>query len=557
MLGTALRVAAVLAGTAATSLAQQREDLVLVLRSLLPLMPPELQVDAPRASAFEAMPDLDLALDTRGERNLPDWVIGVLRERHLAAINDGTLRVELAAGGDSPGPFDQRIVFQGKRDKVQAAVAEFDAMGKMLGRPIEVRALHLPLPAGALPATVWDPATTGKRLQDATPLWSARGVTRSGGTLRLADLEARGALGDYSVEVAERARIADPHVLQVFAGLAASLSVHTLTGDDLQLSGSWLASRPNALHQQSTEVDGITLDQPEHRTTYASFSGAILSGGALAVAFRGGAFGPDGGLLVVTARYLAPPASDPAPDFLLRPVTAFLAAPSPPLPHRLAWPIGSDDDGPPFRRMERDGGFTESALLGLLPTQLGDVELSGGVLLARGDAPVTLGCNRLLAQLAAEVRTIEWHSSVVDDTEPASTIELVQPTLAGRTAAAFLGTERPLIRDFQVEIASRSSIAAPMVSIARSGLWFLANVDQVGDGWHVAGTWSVATHGAPRLRRFAEERPLDVQLTDYRTTTLPWDAAMPAGHAHELGQAPPLRPDGKPSRVRVSLTPRP
>lgn len=64
-------------------------------------------------------------------------------------------------------------------------------------------------------------------------------------------------------------------------------------------------------------------------------------------------------------------------------------------------------------------------------------------------------------------------------------------------------------------------------------------------------------HGAPRPRGFADERPLDVQLTDYRTTTLPWDGAMPAGHEHELGQAPPLRPDGKHSRVRVSLTPRP
>lgn len=557
MLGTALRVAAVLAGTAATSLAQQREDLVLVLRSLLPLVPPELQVDAPRASAFEAMPELDTSLDSRGERNLPDWVIGVLRERHLAAINDGSLRLELAAGGDAPGPFDHRLAFQGKRDKVQAAVAEFDAMARMLGRPIEVRALHLPLAAGALPATVWDPATTGRRLQDATAIWSARGVTRSGGTLRLADLSARGTLADYSVEVAERARIADPHVLQAFAGLAANLSVHTLTGDDLQLSGSWLASRPEALHQQSTEVDGITLDQPEHRTTFASFSGAILSGGALAVACRGGAFGRDGCLLVVTARYLAPPASDPAPDFLLRPVTAFLAAPSPPLPSRLAWPIGKDDDGPLFRRMERDGGFTESALLALLPAQLGSVELFGGVLLARGDAPVTLGCSRLLAQLAAEVRTIEWHSMVVDDTDPAGAFELVQPTLAGHTAAAFLGTERPLIRDYQVEIASRASIAVPVVSVARSGLWLEAIGDQVGDGWHVTGAWSVATHGAPRLRRFAEERPLDLQLTDYRTTTLPWDGTMPAGHDHELGQAPPLGPDGRQSRVRVALTPRP
>ncbi len=133
-------------------------------------------------------------------------------------------------------------------------------------------------------------------------------------------------------------------------------------------------------------------------------------------------------------------------------------------------------------------------------------------------------------------------------------LELVQPLLGGRATAAFVGTERALVRDYEVEIASRSTAGNPVIGVARSGLWLATTAHEQGGSWHVTGSWSLAAHDEPRLHVHAETQPLLLHVPDYRTTTLPWDATMPLDLDHVLGQGPAWTTNGAPTQVTVRLT---
>jgi hypothetical protein len=570
MLGTALRVAVALASVAATSSAQQREsngtpaDPIVRTRSLAPLAPPHAQRSAPRASAMprQVDPTAMLPLDTPGEARAPDWVVELLQQRHRGALDDGSLRIELGGGattddGRVRAQWQSTVVFAGDRQRVDAAVRDFDALLAIVGRPIEVSVHRLPLADGALPACLWDPATTSKQLQATPPLWTSRAHTRSGAELRLGDQELRGVVADLDVEVAERVTIFDPKVDAAFAGLLADLTVHALPGEGLQLRGSWLLSEPVSSLAMPIGTDRPSVDLPEHRTAYVSFAGTILSGGALVVSGRGGPLGPAGFQLVVSARYLAPPAAEAGPDLLVRPVGAFLAGSSAPQLRGLAWRLPGVDL-PQFAQHDADGGLNPTELLRLLQGQQpGGVELFDGILIARGDVAANPRCNRLLAQLAADMATARLVSRVATDAAGAAgaadAIELAQPVLGGHGAAAFVGRERMLIRDFEVEIAARAAASNPVLDTARSGLWLCVLPLANGPTWHVSGNWSLARHGAPRPHEHDEVELVVLHQTDVRTTTLPWQAPMPLDQDHVLGNGPAWADNGPPTTLRVRL----
>lgn len=577
MLGTALRVAVALTSVAATSSAQQREgngapvDPIVRTRSLAPLAPPHVQRSSPRASAMPRLAENTamLPLDTPNEAEPADWVVEVLQQRHRSAIDDGSLRLELGGAattddGRVRARVQSTLVFAGERQRVDAAVRDFDALLAIVGRPIEVSVHRLPLADGALPACQWDPATTSKQLQATPPLWTSRAHTRSGAELRLGDQELRGVVADLDVEVAERATIFDAKVDAAFAGLLADLTVHALPGEGLQLRGSWLLSEPVASLAMPIGTDRPSVDLPEHRTAYASFAGTILSGGALVVSGRGGPLGPAGFQLVVSARYLAPPAADAGPDLLVRPVGAFLTGASALQPRGIAWRLPGVDVLQ-FAQQDDDGGLQPAELLRLLHGQQpGSAELFDGILVARGDVAANPRCNRLLAQLAADMATARLLSRVA--TDPAAgaagaehaaggdAIELAQPVLGGHSTAAFVGRERMLIRDFEVEIAARAAASNPVLDTARSGLWLCVLPLANGPTWHVAGSWSLARHGAPRQHEHGEVQPVVLHQTDVRTTTLPWQAPMPLDQEHVLGNGPAWADNGTPTTLRVRLS---
>jgi hypothetical protein len=300
--------------------------------------------------------------------------------------------------------------------------------------------------------------------------------------------------------------------------------------------------------EQAVGKDQASVDLPQHRTAWISFAGCIASGGAIVVAGRGDPAGPAGFVLAVGARYLAPPAGDLASDTLVRPVGALLRG-APVAEPQLSWP-GPGDDSSPFPIGELDPGLASADLLVLLEAPTGSA-VHGGVLVQQGDADACRRSDLALQQLFASLRTVTLHSRVGSDAGGA--LELVQPLLADRAAGAFVGRERAILRDHEVEISTKAQASNPVIGIAYSGLWLHAIVARAGAGWHVAGSWSVAMHDEPRLREHLEKPPMTMQLVDYRQTTLPWDALMTPDQEHVLGDGPSWKKDGPATSVSVRL----
>ena len=554
-----IRVAAALFGAASATLAQQGEERVLVLRSLAPFATPALQLAEPIATALpgDQANDAPLALDAAGDADPARWLLGLLEQRHRTAIAEGRLQLRqsrepvFAKGeqvGERTGPM---LVLQGTSAAVEACNRELDAIAAVIARPIEVTAYRLPLRDGELPATVWNSSALQQALRDTPPLWTTRAHTRSGGALRLGQERGIGHLRDLDTEVAEKASITDPKVDIAFAGARATLIADSLGGEQILLRGSWLLSELAAMHEQQVGK-GVTVDLPEHRTALVTFAGRVDSGGALVVAGRGGPIGPDGFVLVVTARYLAPPPGDLAPDLAVRPVGAFLSAPTLGRP-AIEW-RRPGDDSPVFPTDAPTTSLRPTDLLELLAARgPAEVELEHGMLIVHGDFATCRRADTMLQQLAASLRPLTWQVRVT--AEGSAPLELVQPTLGNHAAAAFVGSERAVVRDQEVEIAAKASSANPVIGIARSGLAFGGTASPAGDQTsYVDATWTMSVHSAPRERQHADAAaPMTMQLIDYRTVVLPWQTLMATGPLHELGTGPAWVAGGPTTAISARL----
>lgn len=549
-----LRIATALLGAAAATSAQQGDAPTTSVRSLLPFALPSLQRGDAVTTALpdDRRGDAPFGLSAGGYAEPPTWLLPLLEQRHRDAIDAGRLRLSMVGddGKRTGERLGDRLLLNGRRSDVDACNRELDMIAAQIGRPIEVTAWQLPLPDGPLPSTTWTAARLQQAMQQTTPLWTVRGRTRSGGALRLASERGRSHLRDIDVEVAEKSHISDPKLDVVFAGARATLVAHALPGDELVLSGSWLLSEPVAMHEQpiGSGPNSETVDLPEHRTAMATFAGRIGSGGALVVAGRGGPVGPDGFLLVVAARYLSPPPGEVAPDLLVRPVTALLQWPMLRRP-QLEWRRpGQDEDPFPAQQV----GLTRSDLEALLPLRPdAEVTVTNQLVVVSGNAEACRLVDTMLQQQTAAIRPAAWQ--VRATAAGGKPLELVQPILNDRAAAAFVGRERAVVHDFEVEIAARAAAANPVIGIARSGLWFGATTTAIGAGHHVTGSWSLAAFDAPQVRVHAAAVPLLVQLVDYRLAALPWDAAMATNQEHLLGNGPPWERDGPPTTVSVTL----
>jgi hypothetical protein len=555
------RIAAALSGAVSALSAQQGEAPTVVVRSLLPFSTPSVHSDVAMTSAlFDEHHQENLALGSSGRTGAPGWLLPLLQQRHRAAIDSGQLQLSLSSepvleDGEPKGDrVGDQLILSGRRSDVEPCRRDLDAIAALVGRPIEVTAFQLPLPDGALPSPTWTAAQLQQTLQQTKPLWTARGSTRSGGALRLANERGRSHLHDVDVEVAEKAQIADPKIGVAFAGVRATLVAHALPGDELVLSGSWLLSDPVVMHNQplgKAPGDG-SLDLPEHRTALVTFAGRVSTGGALVVAGRGGGVGPDGFLLVIAARYLAPPPGDAAPDLLVRPVSALLPWSMLARPN-LEW-RRPNDDRELFPVVPYRDGITRTDLQRLMTLRPStEVTVSDQVLILSGEADACRIADALLQQLAAGVQNAAWHVRATADGKPP--LELVQPILNGRSAAAFVGRERAIVRDFEVEIAAKAAIANPVVGVVRSGLWFGATTiaGTAGAGQHVTGSWSLAAFDPPSVRVHEAATPLHIQVVDYRLTTLPWDSVMTTGQDHALGNGPAWESGGPATAVSVKL----
>lgn len=530
-------------------LAQQGEEHTVVVRSLSSLLTPSLQSPHRMWSALpngEASVSTDL--DSPGDAtNALALVARLLQVRHGPALQTEELRTDITQNNG-----EASIVLAGKARAVDAAARTLDAIMAVVARPIEVTAWQMPLPAGPLPAAVWSATATSAALQQARPLWTAKARIRSGTTVRLANERSIAIVRDLDAEVAEKAKIADPKVDLVFAGARSTLVCHALPGEQLLLAGNWLHSVPLTTHEQEVGPEQASIDQPSHFTVAASFAGRIEAGGALVVAGRGGPTG-DGFLLVLSARFLAPPAGDPAGDLLLRPVGGLLPLPVAPRLH-LGWRRPGSD--PRHPDADASGGGIAAGMLtsALQITTPGEADIEDGFLTVYGSASACQRADGVLQQLFRQQATAGLSSRITatNDTAP---LELVQPMLNDCPAGAFIGRERLLLSDQEVEIAQKSSIANPVVGIARTGLWLNATGSRSAGGWHLSGLWTAQAHDTPRLRLQVGQPAMHLQLVDYRTVVLPWDAPIAAGSDVALGDGPAWTQDAPPTKVSITLTP--
>jgi hypothetical protein len=552
ILGLALAVA-----SAGVAYAQQGDEWTVRVRSLLPFARPSLQLPDQICTAIpgDAGSEAPVRLDAAAEQDPPTWVVTLLEQRHRQAVDAGRLSLATTHATSKPTGDDQNrtggsVILRGRASDV-ARVRTGSELAGCCARPADRSHGVAAAAAGRSAAGhVLGPATLQQELQRTPPLWTARARTRSGGAVRLADERGIGILRDLDSEVAEQAKLLDPKIDVAFAGVRATFVVDALPPEELVLRGSWLLSEPVALHEQEVCDRSLTVDLPEHKTAWISFAGRVASGGALVVAGRGGGVGPDGFLLVLGARYLAPSAPDPAPDLLVRPVGALLAAAAPVQMPR-SWPRPGEEI-PHFVRVDRDGGLANDDLVPLLNVRPpADVLLEGTTLVVHGDALACRQCDALLQQLAGELRAATLQTRALAN--DAAGLELVQPVFADRAAGAFVGRERAVVKDQEVEIAAKMQAPNPVIGVAYSGLWLGATAARSGDGWHMAGVWSLGAHDEPRERRHVDRVPMVVQLVDYRLTTLPWDAAMAPNVEHALGGGPAWTKDGPATRVSVKL----
>ena len=96
-------------------------------------------------------------------------------------------------------------------------------------------------------------------------------------------------------------------------------------------------------------------------------------------------------------------------------------------------------------------------------------------------------------------------------------------------------------------------LRTPVIGIACSGLWFGATTTVHSSGHHVTGSWSLAASDPPQVRMHAAAVPQMIQIVDYRSTMLPWDAAMATNQEHSLGNGPAWERDGPQTSVSVTL----
>ena len=112
--------------------------------------------------------------------------------------------------------------------------------------------------------------------------------------------------------------------------------------------------------------------------------------------------------------------------------------------------------------------------------------------------------------------------------------KFVQPVLANMQARAFLGRERALVADYEVEIAENSVASNPIVRNVYSGVWSRVTAHPMGRAWNVMGMWRTARQLPPRLRVQAAKHSRLLQLPEYRTSTWPWDGPLQTNKAMAL-----------------------
>lgn len=153
--------------------------------------------------------------------------------------------------------------------------------------------------------------------------------------------------------------------------------------------------------------------------------------------------------------------------------------------------------------------------------------------------------------LTAHGRTTELQHQLGDAAGSIATI--AQPTVAGRAAQVFIGHERSVVFDHEVEISNSAAMSNPVVGARRAGLWGCAVVDGDGANQLLTGCWLAVAQAPLTERNHLSDPPATLQLGTAQAATFSWQAPMPFDAVQVLGDGPPWRGKGAAPKLSVQL----
>jgi len=484
---------------------------------------------------------------------------------------------------------NKTLFVTGEAEHVKAAEALVGSVRQALTRRISIQArLYRIQPGQEFPAIA-----NAERLQslcEGLPLlWSAHGMALSGQQLALSEDRYTSYVGNAEVEVAEESKVGDPVTTTMFDGVHLIVEPHSLIGTTERVLKCQFAigEKEQEIQDISTGIADLPrIGIPHLRANSGAFSGRVEQEGALLLSLQSRTNAGSNLLLIVQAGKLGLPAGKPvtAGNTLLLPVSAqtssFLQTASLPT---YEYRNSSEDKvisrGNYPTIEEEDAGKKVAAgtvILDLITDNLGDLLDAGasvdmihnghsaGYILARGPKHFQEQVRQLAFAIqefslgTTEVKLVTslrsaplTNSTFADISGPAPAAgepvagEIYHgatfPSLHGHTAIVLKGMESRVIRDFDVEIAQKSAIAAPVMTTTFSGLAVGFRGEQ--QGQDISARMTVDLQHIPAIRRqtTGQDDGGDIHHTQVHHAHFEHNGQITLGRNFPMGFGPRLR----------------
>lgn len=566
-----LALAAGLSAQATSSPDAARARVVRVI-PLRQWMAPTTPVEPPPLGSFLGFPNgspgLSLLDQPQGRRLLDSSVMQQLLQVFLPELGTGELDVDLRF-------LDSSLLVLGNAEHVKRLEETVQTLTAAMTHPVQLRAALYRLPADRSVPVVVDHAGLGKATQGLDELWSSSGSCTAGAVTALGRSRTTPYVYDFDVEVAQKAEIGDPKIADLFEGVRIVVQPHVLTGSsDVVLFAQFaIGEQTQPLQTRvSGEKDVPTLDVPDIETASGVFSGRVHSGGALLVTLQGAERASDSMLLVLEAeRQDAPGKGEPIG---VLPVSALLTRS---LQYPLTASMSTDSTLTlqPEERSDAEGLRDPSDLLGLLQSvtpQLDNayVGVYGGHLVVHDTDGALAAATEVIEGLQETwLRTAAVTATTTMVPAPAGgevflsgpraesaaapqvLYRIAFPALIGRSHTVVRGHQTTAIRDYDVEIAQKASIADAIVQGVFSGVVVRAFVHPELAGTTADLTLDLAYMPQP-VRRPTELRDCDRFVSEQRHAH--FDRTTEVGAQVDFGEGPIVELAGRNFRTRQQVT---
>lgn len=437
------------------------------------------------------------------------------------------------------------------------------------------------------PATA-DASTIAELVKNLPLLWKAHSTALSGQQVAMSQERFTSYIGDVDIEVAEEAKIGDPKTTTMFEGIRLVVEPHALIGttDRVVKCQFAIGEKERDTEDVSTGVKSLShIGIPHLRASSGAFSGRVKSDGALLLSLQSRGDSGSNLLLVVQTGKVGSPVGNEvsAGRTLLLPVSG-MAGGSLRADSSLKFESEGDRGGYPNLEEYEEAEDLGEMLVNLLRESIGDeldngdasIDLtdnghSSGFILVHGSEKIRTQARSLLITLQDHwLRTTEIKLRTTLEPAPATTTTfselspttnqpgptyhaLTFPSLHGHTALIMKGVESAVIQDFDVEIASKSTLANPVVHPTFSGLMVVFRGAQQGRDY--GGTLAVDLQylSEPRRQPTGQNDGGDLHHTRVHRARFSHNGRISFDQSIPMGFGPRLRDEQKGLRMHQTM----